>query len=339
MHGPLYVPGLALDRPWMYTSVASLRTEGLSAREVDDDRARSLIQRLSQVVTQTTRQWFAPVRGTALLDGDGTPAVRMPTGCIIDVEALRLIDRGFDSFVDGGFLIDADEYTWDRNWLRLVTLMFKPASAFGVADSSRVTGNIRQTRGVGNFFPEIPQCVMVTGTFGWLEEIRYQNPNESTQRAGFATELAGAFDSSAATSFTVDSASLIRVGDVVLVGDAGDSAFVTAVSGSTVTIEAIFLSGTYAVDTAIRVYGRVPREIEHAVQLLVYYHRKRPFESLQTEFAPAASPELPIHGAGPETFNPNPSTSGGSLISTATGVPRVDQILDRYTSSVGVAII
>lgn len=344
MPGPVFVPGLNLDRPWMFTSVANMRAEGCSTRDVDDARLRDLIIRYSETIVQATNQWFAPVRGTALLTGDDTPMIYLPNMIpIIAVEELRLRD-GSD------FLLEPTEYVVGKTTIELIDVTLAPSSMFGATNFGEYVNVIsvdRQIRGVGRGFPSIPQGVAVTGVFGWIEGVRVRNPGTAEQQYGVATTLAAELDSTESTAptpltLTLDDVTGIRVDDIVLVGDAGDSAWVLAVNteDNELTVEPIYLEGVYAAETPVYCYGRVPRDIENCAQLLAYYFHRPKFRSLQTEFAPPATPELPVHGAGPESFNPNMAATGGNgMVASETGVPRVDQILTRYRSTQMVAVI
>lgn len=297
------IPGLKLG-PFEYTTVKALRDEKLSTAELGDTRARQLIREKSQLITDITEQWFVPVAGAARLNGkDGKLLYVSNLIPIVQVSALHIIDRGFDDPGATGTLIPDSEYVVQPRWIELVDLVFKRNMSSSGAEYDP-TGARRINRGIGQLFPSIPQVATVNGVFGWLEDTK-PVPFESTTSADLAAGV---------KTVSLTSVSGLVPKDVLVFGD-GDThqrAIVNSISGTDVAIPSL----DYAVPsgTRVRAWGKVPRQIERAVQFLVYMDKCPPFEKGQS----VLDTQL-VSGAGGE-----PSTG------ISTGSRKVDIVLAQF---------
>jgi hypothetical protein len=276
------IPGLRLG-PFEYTTVQALRDEGILGVDLGDDRARRLIRQKSQLINEFTEQWFAPVRGTALLDGRDSKMIFLPNAIdIIQLEELRLIDRGFEDPNAAGYLVDPREYVVQNRWVELVDIVFRRSIlSIGPPMGTDPFGAHRVERGPGRFIPPIPQAVKLVGAFGHLVETR-ESPWVGVTSADITPDdTTAVLTGSEVYGLGWPSADYVNdlvVGEILTFGrsDACQRAIITKIGpGNLVTFPK--LDRLVPAGTEVRVYGRVPRAVEQALQILVYLERCQPF--------------------------------------------------------------
>ena len=263
------IAGLRLG-PFEYTTVQALRDEGIMGVDLGEARARQLIRQKSQIVNEFTEQWFAPVRGTALVDGRDSKLVFLPNSIdILHLEELRLVDRGFEEESAAGYVVDPREYVVQSRWVELIDIVFRrslitPGTPIGVDPY----GAHRVERGPARVFPAIPLCVKLKGAFGHLVETR----------TPWGTVTAADISTTDVSTTLAGAAANLSVGEVLVFGsgDTCQRAIITKIGpGDTVTFPT--LDRAVPAGTEFRVYGRIPRAVEQATQILVYLERCPPF--------------------------------------------------------------
>lgn len=263
------VPGLRLGT-FEYTTVQAMRRNGLAKVDVSDARVRELIREQSQRVNDITEQWFAPVEGRALLTGRDSPMLPMPNMIpILHVEEVRLRDQGYDENAGEGTLLEASEYVNQGRYIELVDLVFKRATtASSLAGDIDPTGSSRISRGIGNMFAAVPQGIGVRGAFGWMEDERLTR-FEATASAA----------SAGATTLTLSTVATLAARDVLHIGegDTAQRAIVLSVNTGTNQVTVPELDLAVASGAEVHAYGKVPRQIERAVQILVFLNKTPPF--------------------------------------------------------------
>lgn len=286
-----HIPGLQLGT-FEYTTVDAIRAMGLANVDVSDTRLRELIRDKSQIVNDYTEQWFAPVEGEPLVTGRQSPIVMLDNGImILAVDALRIIDRGYEE--SGGYVIPASEYVVGPRFLELVALQFKRSTSSLNGNNVDPAGSYRVTRGVGNQFAPVPRAIKITGVFGWLEEVK---------GTPFTTTTTGALVAGAKT-VVLTSVSGLSVRDVLVFGSGAtaERAIVTGINKTTRAVTFPALSGDYSSGATVRAYGKVPRQIERAVQDLVYLDKCAPYEQGQPfvdKVLTIGGPNSPLNGIG-----------------------------------------
>ncbi|MEW6556025.1 MAG: hypothetical protein AB1349_01570 [Elusimicrobiota bacterium] len=124
--------------PFEYTTISRLRNEGISVQELDDQRARDIIELMSLYINSLTDQWFTPVEDTVSLDGNNTSSIFLRNLIpIIKVKRLCVSDE----------VIEPEKYQIDWRRIRLLE----------------------------GHFPEGRLNIEIEGVFGWLENQKEQS--------------------------------------------------------------------------------------------------------------------------------------------------------------------
>lgn len=234
-----------------YSNATSLAASGVSLAGLVDDEVRELIASAGDHIESITGgQIFNPVEVLGLkLEGRGSrilyhpklwKAAEKPTKVVVDFAA-----------VDNRHAIPDDPYP-DPVSVR-TQILTSLSGTTTVSTSDYVVSKDRLIERVRVNWPTGPDgVVLVDCVWGWLEPVRTK----------VATELSAELLSDA-TQVAVDSSVGFRPGDVLLIGTSL-YAIVTAVpDGTTIRFDNVgTLNETYAVDTAVRTWGRTPRAIE-----------------------------------------------------------------------------
>jgi len=84
--------GGPLSHDFRYVTVDQLRSEGITAERLPDDRAKNLIVLCSNWINWLTQQWFTPIRLKQKTDGRSSSVFHLPTFVpILDFFSLRIM--------------------------------------------------------------------------------------------------------------------------------------------------------------------------------------------------------------------------------------------------------
>jgi hypothetical protein len=273
-----------------------LRSEGIGADILPDDRAKDMILLVSNWINWLTQQWFLPVRVEAKVEGRNSSIAHLPNFVpILNLQRLRL---GKENLFD-------------------ITL---PDISY------QVKPRFVQMLDYNAYLPYNPRFVILDGTFGWLEDDFA--PVETTITADVNP---GDRTISLASVAGISHGDALLIGRGPY--PASDAVIVDAIRGTDIAVDTVRFSAT-AGAPAVR-YGVVPRLIQWATILLVKDKRvpigirgteddedsPRWFaERLQSESVEGYSYSL---AALPVAYG----FGGGAW---TTGNPEVDDILTQY---------
>lgn len=284
-----------ISHAFQYVTVRALRSEGISADDLPDDRARFLIQMSSNWINWLTQQWFLPMRVAASVDARHSSIVHLPTQVpILDLYSLNIFKEGmFD--------------------------MPLPSTAYNVGPRY-----VRMLYKHG-WLPEEPWFVKMDGVFGWLEDDYRKRSTTLTAPVNEGDIMISLSD---VTGFHTGDAVMVGTDPLNTF-----SFVVESVRGNQISCEGA--TASVPVGQTVTRYGKVPQLIQWATMLLVKDKRMpiglqgteddesspRWFaERLQSEsvegysYSLAALPRMYGHGGGAWT----------------TGNPEVDDCLSQF---------
>jgi len=297
---------------FMYTSVARLRSEGLTAADLSDALAIQRISLISRMINRITGQYFQPVWYEALkLSGRDSPLIFLPDlEPIIKIVELALTPKGYDPEI-----LEEDDYVLhsERFIARIASTVGRVAQ---LASANWVEGYSNYT---------------FKGYAGWLEDVKEVEANIVT--ADLVQD---------AEEIEVDDASNFDEGDFVVVvsGDDRFGALLNSVDygDNKFGIDKAQTKGkTYPIDADVITFGKVPipivwactRMVVNQSALLIPDGGEIPdpaFESkLKTEKTDNYSYTL---------FSPRElmAESGSIAAGDFTGDPGVDMVLATFTA-------
>jgi len=243
-----------------YSTIQDLRDEGITPEECPDARALTVIRRASAKINIFTSQWFAPVVGEQLIDGQNSRMVWLPNYVpiqkltAIEILKTRTARVGPHALPDRRiYEISLSDVELARNnrVVELITDVQSPDQF-----PSRWYGNALEEV----WFPEGRRNIRLTGVFGWLED--YKDVS-STVVGNWPLR---------SPKVELDDASEWVEGDVCVFPD-GSTQIVTGVKLS--TNEIYFQTDGLKLKTAVTdgqtlaTYGRIPQLIRYATIRLV----------------------------------------------------------------------
>lgn len=243
-----------------YCTIQDLRDEGITPQECPDARALTVIRRASAKINIFTSQWFAPVVGEQLVDGQNSRMVWLPNYVPIQKLAAIEVLPARTARVGPRFLPDRRVYEISLSDVELarnnrVVELIGDVTANTLFPGQWYGNNLEEA-----WFPEGRRNVKLTGVFGWLED---EKDVSSTVVGDWALR---------SPKIEIDDASEWAEGDVCVFPD-GSSQIVTGVKLS--ANELYFQTDGLKLKTAVTdgqtlaTYGRIPQLIRYAAIRLV----------------------------------------------------------------------